>query len=67
MLLTSFLLRRDFLDVFNAPALMPREVPNLAYFQGATFVASRQQLLATSLRTWRRAHGMLAGGDGSKT
>lgn len=59
---------RDFLDVFNAPVLMPREVPNLAYFQGAMFVASRQQLRNTaSLHTWRRAHGMLAGGDGRLT
>lgn len=55
---------RNFLDAFNTPLLMPREAPHVAYFQGATFAASRSMLQATSLASWRRAHSMLAGGDG---
>jgi hypothetical protein len=46
------------------PLLLPREQPTLTYFQGSTFVVSRDKLRATPLSTWRRAHALLAGGDG---
>lgn len=55
---------RDLLDAFRTTVLLPRETPHVAYFQGATFAASRRRLRNTPLATWQRVHRMMAGGDG---
>ena len=52
---------RDMLEAFGVPLLLPREQPILAYFQGATFAASRDLLRSTPLAAWRRVHLMMAG------
>lgn len=56
---------RNMLDAFNSPLLLPREQPFVSYFQGSTFAVSRDRLRATSRERWKRAHGMIAGGDGT--
>lgn len=56
---------RNMLDAAGFAALhRPRVWPSISYFHGACFLASRRQLRARPLASYRAMHSLLAGGDG---